>query len=110
MNFIKKIQLAAKQNNFEVIVSGDKRKLKYWNAAAHKGQYGLPYKAIVSNDTKMFRKLCSHLVRLKNGTEGYYFECRGAGVAYWCKFIDGDFTYVVSKNGTGNMILAYKKQ
>ena len=109
MTLIKKIQLAAEQNNFEVYVTGDKRKLKFWNVGAHKGQRGLPYKAIVG-DYKMFPKLCSNLVQKRKGTEGYKFDCRGAGIAYSCKFIDGQFTYVISSNGAGNMILVYKNK
>jgi hypothetical protein len=109
MTLIKKIQLAAEQNNFEVYVTGDKRKLKFWNVGAHKGQRGLPYKAIVGN-YKMFPELCSNLVQKRKGTEGYKFYCMGAGIAYSCKFIDGQFTYVISKNLAGSMILVYKNK
>jgi len=109
MTLIKKIQLAAEQNNFEVCVTGDKRKYKYWNVAGHQGQRGLPFKAI-TGDNKMFRKLCAHLVQQREGTEGYKFDCRGAGIAYYCSFIDGDFTYVISTYGRGHMILVYKNK
>ncbi len=107
MTLIKKIQLAAEQNNFEVFVTGNKRTYKHWNVGGHNGGKGLPYKAIEGNG-KMFDKMCAHLIQQRKDTKGYKFDCRGAGIAYWCEFIDGDFTYVISDYGRGPMILVYK--
>lgn len=106
MTLIKKIQLAAEQNNFEVWVTGDKRKYKYWSVAAHSIGRGKPYKAI-TGDNRMFASLCSHLIQQRKGTEGYKFTWV-SDISFKCEFIDGDFTYVISQVGGDHMILVYK--
>jgi len=107
MTLIQKIQLAGEQNKFDVFVTGDKRKFKYWNVAAHSRNKGLPYKAI-SGDDRMFSQLCSHLIQQRIGTQGYKYISHIAGVSSKCEFIDGGFTYVISTYGRGDMILVYK--
>jgi len=107
MTLIKKIQLAAEQNGFNVYVSGNKRKYKVWNVTSHSKMMGLPYKAIVG-DCKVFDGLCSHLMQQRKGTQGYRYISHIAGVSSRCEFIDGDFTYVISNYGRGYMILVYK--
>ena len=109
MNLIKKIQLAAEQNNFDVYVTGSKREFKYIKVKSHTGQKGLPYKAI-TGDYRMFPKLCSHLIQTKKGTQGYKYTSYIAGVSSRCEFLDGDFTYVISSNGRSSMILVYKNK
>jgi len=107
MTLIQKIQLAGEQNNFDVFVTGDKRKFKYWNVKAHTRNRELPYKAI-SGDDKIFSQLCTHLIQQRKGTEGYKYISHIAGVSSKCEFIDGGFTYVISTYGRGDMILVYK--
>ena len=108
MTLIKKIQLAAEQNNFELHVSGDKRRYKLWNVAAHTHGWGKPYKAI-TGDERMFSQLCSHLIQQRKGTEGYKFV-HGSDISFKCWFIDGDFTYVISQVGGDHIILVYKNK
>jgi len=107
MTLIKKIQLAAEKNGFNVYVSGNKRDYKIWKVATHSKMMGLPYKAIIGDD-KNFDALCGHLMRQRKGTQGYRYISYIAGVSSRCEFIDGDFTYVVSTYGRGYMILVYK--
>ena len=100
MTLIKKIQLAAEQNGFNVYVTGSQRNYKLLNIPLIKRN---AYKVITGDG--LFKEMCNHLIQTRQNTEGYRYICHIAGVSSNCVFIDGDLKYEIID---GKRILVYK--
>ena len=108
MNLIKKIQLAASQNGFNVSVTGDKKKFLFNNLGTHQRNNDRPDKIMVSDNYRMFSKLMAHLIQNKKESKGYEFINYKSGVEYACTIIDGEFKYILSQVCNSYLIMVYK--
>lgn len=108
MNLIKKIQLASNQNGFNVSITGDKKKFKRNHLGRHQRNFHRPYKIMVSDNDRMFRKLMAHLIQNRKESKGYHFIDYNPGIEYACIIIDGDFKYILSEVYNSCLIMVYK--
>ena len=108
MNLIKKIQLSANQNGFNVFITGNKKEFILNNIGKHKRNFHRPDKIMVSDNYRMFSKLMAHLIQSRKDSKGYNFIDYNAGIEYACTIIDGEYKYILSNVYNSYLIMVYK--
>ena len=108
MNLIKKIQLSANQNGFNVSITGDKKKFILNNIGKHQRNFDRPDKIMVSDNYRIFSKLMTHLIQTRKESKGYNFINYKSGIEYTCTIIDGEYKYILSQVCNSYLIMVYK--